>query len=73
MLHMIDNHQVYKEIEDIKTQILILINKQELIESLDDESRNILHRCHLVIQYLSTTINSTDSYLLIEEDLNELK
>ncbi|KYD02024.1 hypothetical protein [Bacillus atrophaeus] len=73
ILDIIENHEVYIELEETKTSIDYLLNDKAFNDRLNQDGLKLLNRTKVAIDYFYNNINSTDSLLLTEEFLDNLK
>ncbi|MCY7771670.1 hypothetical protein [Bacillus haynesii] len=72
-MEQIDNHILFNDLSEIKDTVDDLLNDEEFIAELDKSDTELITRTKLVIDYVDTNINSTDSMLLTESLLSNLR
>lgn len=72
-MEQIDNHSLFNDLSDIKVIVDNLLNEEEFIAELDKSDTELIIRTKLVIDYIDTNINSTDSMLLTESLLSNMR
>lgn len=73
ILEQIDNHSLFNELSELKVEVDSLLNDEEFIAELDEEGTELVNRVKLVIDYIDNSINSSDSMLLREAHLNNMR
>lgn len=73
LLEQIDNHSLFNDLPELKVEVESLLNDEEFIAELDKEGTELVNRVKLVIDYTDNSINSSDSMLLRESHLNNMR
>ncbi|PRS65279.1 hypothetical protein [Bacillus pumilus] len=73
ILEQIDNHSLFNDLSELKVEVDSLLNDEEFIAELNEEGTELLNRVKLVIDYTDNSINSSDSMLLRESHLNNMR
>lgn len=73
ILEQIDNHSLFNELSELKVEVVSLLNDEEFIAELDEDGTELVNRVKLVLDYIDNSINSSDSMLLRESHLNNMR
>ncbi|MEC1540348.1 hypothetical protein P9D52_08795 [Bacillus subtilis] len=72
-LEQINNHVLFIDMSDLKIILEDLLNDEDFIANLDERSTELINRTKLVIDYIDNNLNSSDSMLLRETHLTNIR
>ncbi|MFP7378162.1 hypothetical protein [Bacillus paralicheniformis] len=73
ILEQINNHILFNDLSELKVEVDDLLNDEEFIAELDENGTELINKVKLVIDYIDNSINSSDSMLLRESHLNNMR
>ncbi|WP_413324808.1 hypothetical protein ACL6ER_12470 [Bacillus inaquosorum] len=72
-LEQINNHVLFIDLSDLKIILEDLLSDEDFIANLDERSTELINRTKLIIDYIDNNLNSSDSMLLRETHLTNIR
>nr|MDH3077593.1 hypothetical protein [Bacillus velezensis] len=72
-LEQINNHVLFIDLSDLKIILEDLLSDEDFIANLDERSTELINRTKLIIDYIDNNLNSSDSMLLRETHLANIR